>query len=122
VAALAALLGGATLFVERGFPVRSFRPLVVDLFVTGLAGIGTNIFRSVGRRRGLGFIAFVFIGRTRRRGCQRKQTSDSRQENPGSPEDLWSESRHDRTLSHTFLPAARRGFATCWADYRAFVD
>jgi len=50
---LAALFGGAALFVESGFPVRRFRPRVIDVFVTSFASVRPDILRSVvgGSRR-----------------------------------------------------------------------
>ncbi|SRR5271163_1965201 len=55
MATLAALLGWATLFIQCGLPVRSFLPGVVDFLMTGFAGLGAHIFRSVrGRLTGSG--------------------------------------------------------------------
>ena len=44
VAALAALLRRAALFVQCRLPVRRFLPAVVNLLVTGLAGLGPHVF------------------------------------------------------------------------------
>src|SRR5271169_2575814 len=49
MATFAALLGGAAVFVERGFPVRRLLPGVVDFLVAGLAGLGAYVPGRVGR-------------------------------------------------------------------------
>ncbi len=51
MAALATLVRGTSLFVERGLRVRSFFPGVVDFLVTGFAGLRSHILGGVGGRR-----------------------------------------------------------------------
>ncbi len=46
--ALATLLRRAAGFVQRGFPVRSLRPGVVNLFMTRLAGVRSYVLGGVG--------------------------------------------------------------------------
>lgn len=63
MAALATLLGGTAFCVQCGLPVRRFLPRVVDLFMTGLAGLRAHILggfggRLAGRWRAGGFNSF----------------------------------------------------------------
>src|ERR1700689_1643458 len=46
-----ALLRRTALRVQCGLPVRRFRPSVINFLVTGLAGLGSHILGSFGRRR-----------------------------------------------------------------------
>jgi hypothetical protein len=53
VAGFASLLGWTATLIERGFPVRGFVKVVVDILVTGLASFGANILRGRFPRYGL---------------------------------------------------------------------
>jgi len=48
MAALATSVRWVALFIERGLPMRSFFPGVVDFFVAGLAGFRSHVFGKVG--------------------------------------------------------------------------
>ena len=48
MAALAALLRGATLFIQCGLPVRRFLPGVVNFLVTGLADLRSHVLGAFG--------------------------------------------------------------------------
>jgi hypothetical protein len=50
MAAFATLLRRATFLIKRGLPVRRLFPSTVNLVVTGLAGVGSNIFGRFRRR------------------------------------------------------------------------
>src|SRR5450631_64226 len=51
MAALATLVGGGGLFIQCRLPVRCLLPGVVNVFVTGLAGLRSHVLGAVGRRR-----------------------------------------------------------------------
>lgn len=48
VASFAALVRRTTLGIERGLPVGSFLPIIIDIFMTSLASVRTDIVGSVG--------------------------------------------------------------------------
>src|ERR1700722_14626094 len=50
MATLTTLLRGTALRVQCRLPVRRFRPSVINLLVTGLAGLGSHILGSFGKR------------------------------------------------------------------------
>jgi hypothetical protein len=84
MATLATLLRGATLFVQRGLPVRRFLPGVVDFLVTGLAGLRSHVLGGVGgrstdRRCAGGLSAFggnLRAGLARSKGNQEKKQDE----------------------------------------------
>jgi len=51
VTSLTPLLRGTALGVERGLPVRRLFPRVINLLVTRLAGLGSNVVRNFGGGR-----------------------------------------------------------------------
>src|ERR1700677_870392 len=51
MATFATLLRGTALHVQCGLPVRRFRPSVINFLVTRLAGLGSHVLGSFGRRR-----------------------------------------------------------------------
>jgi len=51
VTTLATLMGGSSFGIECGLPVRRFLPVVINLLVTGLAGLRSYVLGSFGRRR-----------------------------------------------------------------------
>lgn len=51
MATLATLMRGAAFRVERRFPMGCFSPIVVELLVTGLAGLRPYVLGGVCRRR-----------------------------------------------------------------------
>jgi hypothetical protein len=53
VARFASLLGWTATLIERGFPVRGFVEIVVDILVTGLASFGANVLGGRFPRYGL---------------------------------------------------------------------
>ena len=44
MASFASLFGRAATFIERGFPVRGFLEIVVDILMTGLASLRAGVF------------------------------------------------------------------------------
>ena len=50
MATFASLMRWTTFCVERGLPVRRFCPSVINFLVTGLAGVGSHVLGSFGRR------------------------------------------------------------------------
>ncbi len=55
MASFATLFGCAATLVQHGFPVRGLVKVVVDIFVTGFAGLGTGILRCGAPQSGLLF-------------------------------------------------------------------
>lgn len=67
MAAFAPLACSPAFRIQRRFPVRRLFPLIVDIFMAGFAGFGTNVIRGLGCRcggctRGLGWSGFAFLG------------------------------------------------------------
>lgn len=98
MAALAALLGWATLFIQCGLPVRGLLPGVVDFLMTGFAGLGAHIFRSVrGRLTGLGSfggwgaLTSLLAGLAGSERNEDENQQDGEQENARDPGICWHE-------------------------------
>jgi hypothetical protein len=113
MAALATLLGRAASCVQGGLPVGRFLPGVVDLLVTGLAGLRAHIFGIFGGRFIGGWCAGGFNSRSRLSRSWRTSLASS--EDGEEQKEDWHDLEH--VICETAKIASSDGGAQAAAPY-----